>query len=87
MVLDDSVLRRNEALRDLMRFARIIVEDGDVTEAEAVGIRAWIEANPDVRGLRHVDDIMAILKNVLDDGRLSESERRELAEQLESFGG
>lgn len=87
MVLDDSVMRRSDALRAMMRFARAIVEDGEVSEAEAKGFHAWIEANPDVRGLESVDEILGILTNVFDDGELDEEERRELAELLERFGG
>lgn len=86
-MLDDSVMRRSDALRELMRFARAIVEDGRVSDAEVKGLHAWIEANPDVRGLQPVDDILGILTNVFDDGRVSEDERRELGELLERFGG
>lgn len=87
MVLDDSVMARNDALREMMRFARAIVEDGEVSEDEAKGLRAWIEANPHVRGLPAVDDILEILTNALDDGTLTEAERDELGALLESFGG
>jgi len=86
LVLDESVMARNDALRELMRFARDIVEDGEVSRSEAKGIHAWIEANPHVRGLASVDEILAILTNALDDGRLSEAECQELARLLESFG-
>lgn len=86
-MLDDSVMRRSDALRELMRFARAIVEDGRVSDAEAKGFHAWIEANPDVRGLQPVDEILGILTNSFDDGRLSDEERGELAGLLERFGG
>ncbi|MDX1493116.1 MAG: hypothetical protein R3253_03510 [Longimicrobiales bacterium] len=87
MVLDDSVMARNDALRELMRFARAIVEDGEVSDSEAKGFYAWIEANPHVRGLPAVDDIVGILANAFDDGTLNDAERQELAELLERFGG
>ncbi|NNM33484.1 MAG: hypothetical protein HKO53_10485 [Gemmatimonadetes bacterium] len=87
MVLDDSVMARNDALREMMRFARAIVADGSVSDEEAKGLRAWIEANPHVRGLPAVDDILGILTNALDDGTLTEAEREELSSLLERFGG
>ena len=86
MVLDDSVMARNDALREMMRLARAIVKDGTVSEVEAHALSAWIEANPRVRGLPAVDDIIEILTNALDDGELSEAEREELAGLLERFG-
>ena len=87
MVLDESSLQRNEALRELMGFARAIVEDGVVSESEAKGFHAWIEANPDVRGLQSVDEIVEILANAFSDGSPGPSEREELARLLERFGG
>lgn len=87
MVLDDSVMRRNDALREMMRFARAVVADGEVTESEAKGFQAWIEAHPDVLGLPSVEEIVGILTNVFDDGRLTEPERSQLAEVLARFGG
>lgn len=87
VVLDDSVLQRNEALRELMGFARDIVEDGAISEAEAKGFRAWLEAHPDIRSLQSVDQILEILDNVLHDGSLDERELEELVDLLERFGG
>lgn len=87
VVLDDSVMRRSDALRELMGFARAIVEDGQVSDTEAKGFHAWIETNTDVRGLQQVDELLAILTNAFADGELSDRERQELAELLESFGG
>lgn len=87
MVLDDSVMRRNDALREMMSFARAIVEDGHVSVTEATGFRAWIESHPDVIGLPQVEDILGILQNVLADGRISEAEREQLSDALERFGG
>lgn len=87
LVLDDSVMRRSDALRELMSFARAIVEDGDVTMSEATGFRAWIKSNPDVNGLPQVEEIVGILRNVLSDGRISETERDHLRDVLGRFGG
>ena len=87
MVLDDSVMRRSDALREMMSFARAIVEDGEVSVTEATGFRAWIESNPDVMGLPQVEEIIGILRNVLADGKISEAEREHLSDVLERFGG
>ena len=87
MVLDESVLRRSGALREMMEFARAIIADGTVSESEAKGFQAWIESNPDVLGLAAVDEIVGILTNFFSDGRLSEEEKEQLVEVLESFGG
>jgi uncharacterized tellurite resistance protein B-like protein len=87
MVLDDSVMRRSDALREMMRLARAVVSDGKVTNMEAKVFHAWIERNADVKGISAVDEIIGILTNVFADGRLSDSERTELARLLEAFGG
>ena len=87
MVLDDSVMRRSDALREMMRFARAIVEDGHVSDSEAKGLHAWILANPEIASLPQVDQIVGILTNFFSDGKLSERERALLAELLEGFGG
>lgn len=86
-VLDDSVMRRNDALRRMMRFARVIVADGEISDAEAEGFQRWIDANPEVRGLPAVDEIVGILANFFDDGSLSDDEREQLIGILGRFGG
>jgi hypothetical protein len=87
MVLDDSVMRRSDALREMMRFARAIMEDGEVSDTEAKGLHAWIRANPGIAGLPQVDQLVGILTNFFSDGTLSTRERELLAEILEDFGG
>jgi hypothetical protein len=87
VVLDDSMMRRSDALREMMRLARAIVADGQVTEAEARTLRAWIERNSDVEGIAAVDDIVGVLTDVLADERLSEPEKSQVAELLKEFGG
>lgn len=71
MVLDDSVMRRSDALRAVMGFAKVIVADGDVSEREAKGFQAWIDGHEDVRGLPAVDEIVRILTNFFADRELS----------------
>ena len=87
VVLDDSVMRRSDALREMMSFARAIVEDGEVSVSEATGFQAWIESNPDVIGLPQVEEIVGILRNVLADGKISDDERDHLGDVLQRFGG
>jgi len=55
VILDDSGMRRSDALRAIMGFAKAIVADGDVSEGEAKGFQPWIDAHEDVRGLPAVD--------------------------------
>lgn len=80
-------MRRSDALREMMRLARSIVSDGQVTDAEAKVFHSWIERHPDVRGLGVVNEMVEILTNVFADGRLSESERAELVALLADVGG
>ena len=87
MVLDDSVMRRSDALKQMMRLARSIVSDGDVSDIEAKVFYAWIERNPDVKGLGVVDEIVGILTNAFADRRLNDTERAHLVKILEEFGG
>ena len=87
VVLDDSVMRRSDALQEMMQLARSIVSDGEVSDIEAKVFHAWIERNPDVKGLHAVDKIVTILTDAFADGRLSDAERARLVEILEEFGG
>lgn len=86
-MLDDSIMRRSDALQEMMRLARSIVSDGEVTDMEAKVFHAWIERNPDVKGIVAVDEIIGILTNVFADGRLNDTERSQLVSLLEEFGG
>jgi hypothetical protein len=87
VVLDESMMRRSDALREMMRLARAIVADGVVTEEEARRLNAWIEGHPDVKGIPAVDEIIGLLTDILADGRITEPERTELAKALKEFGG
>jgi hypothetical protein len=86
-VLDDSVMRRSDALQEMMRLARSLVSDGRVTDIEAKVFHAWIERNPDVKGILAVDEIVGILTDAFADGRISDAERAQLVTLLEEFGG
>lgn len=49
-MLDDSIMRRSDALRTMLGFARTIVADGELSDGEIDAFNSWIEANPEVRG-------------------------------------
>jgi len=87
MVLDESVLRRSNALRDMLRLARSIVADGHVTETEAKLFQAWIDRNPDMTGIYPISEFVGILRSAFADGHLSEEERAELKALLENVAG
>jgi len=86
-MLDDSIMRRSDALQEMMRLARSLVSDGEVTDMEAKVFHAWIKRNPDVKGIVAVDEIIEILTNVFADGQLNETERAQLVTLLEEFSG
>ena len=86
LVIDDSVMRRNHALREAMQFARDIIAGGTVSHSQAKAFQRWIESNPDVLGIPAVDEIVGILANVFGDGHLSAEEKAQLTEALEHFG-
>ena len=86
-MLDESIMRRSDALQEMMRLARSIVADGEVTDMEAKVFHAWIQRNPDVKGIVAVDEIVGILTDVFADGQLSDGERSQLVTLLEEFGG
>jgi len=87
VVLDESVMRRNDALREMLRLARAIMADGQVTEEEARILQAWIDMNPSVKGIAAVDEVVGVLTDILADGRVTEPERTQLAEALSEFSG
>jgi len=86
-ILDESVLRRSRALQEMLRLARSIVADDDVTEMEAKVLRAWIDRHPDMLGVWPVNEILGILRTSLADGHLSEAEREELRTLLHRVSG
>ena len=86
-MLDDTIMRRSDALQEMMRLARSLVSDGEVTDMEAKVFHAWIKRNPDVKGIVAVDEMVGILTNVFADGRLTDAEKSQLVSLLEDFGG
>lgn len=87
MVLDDSMLSRNKAMQEMLRLARAIVADDEVSDLEAKMFRSWLERHPDLEGVWPVSEMKGILKNVLADGRLTAAEREQLEDLLARISG
>ena len=86
-ILDDRVLRRNTAMKEMLDLSRGIVSDGVVSEAEARRFQTWIDENPDMLGVWPVSELVGIIQKVLDDGRVSAAEQSELMSLLERVSG
>ena len=86
-VLDESVLRRSRALQEMLRLARSIVADDEVTEMEARVFQAWIDRHPDMLGVWPVIELLGILRHALADGHLNQAERKELLALLHRVTG
>lgn len=87
MVIDKSVLRRSNALQEMLRLARSIVADDDVSETEARAFQSWIDDHPDMLGVWPVTELTGILRNAFADGRLSDAEREEIRSILNRVAG
>ena len=87
MVLDDSIVRRSGALQEMLRLARSIVADGEVSELEAKVFQSWIHRHPDLIGVYPVSELVGILRSVFADGRLSKEESEQLKAVLEDVTG
>lgn len=86
-MLDDSIMRRSDALKTMLGFARTIVADGELSDGEIDAFDTWIEANPEVRGVPAVDEIVGVLANVTQGGTVSDEQRAQLLEVIERFSG
>lgn len=86
-MLDDSILRRSDALRTMLGFARTIVADGELSDGEIDAFEAWIAANPEVRGVPAVDEIVGVLANATQGGAVTDEQRKRLLEVIERFSG
>ena len=87
MVLDDSVLRRSNALQEMLRLARSMLADGEVSDMEAKVFLAWIDRHPDMLGVWPVNELARVLRKALEDGRLDAREREELQALMERVAG
>ena len=85
--LDDSVLKRSNALQEMLRLARSIVADDHVSGLEAKVLRAWIERHPDMLGVWPVNEVLGLLRSALADGHLDEAEREDLRALLRRVAG
>ena len=87
MVLDESMLRRGDALREMLELARFIVADGEVSELEAKIFQRWIDQNPDMLHVHPVEQLVGTLRTALADGVLSDAEKESLRKLLEELAG
>ena len=87
MVPDDSALRRSQAMQEMLRLARAIVADDEVSNLEAKMFRSWLERHPDLADVWPVNRLKAILGDVFRNGTLGPSERQELRDLLARVGG
>lgn len=83
----DGMLRRNRALERLLRLAREVISDGQVSEREAAIFHRWVKAHPELLGVKVVDDLARLLRRVFADGRVEPEGREELLEALEAVVG
>ena len=81
----EGMLRRNQALQELLELARTVVADGVITKIEAEAFRHWVDTHPDMSGVWPVGTVTRALTRVFADGELSE--REELLEILEDLAG
>ena len=84
---DDGILRRNQALQELLDLARTVVADGELTKIETEAFQHWVNTNPDMSGVWPVGIVTRALKRAFADGQLSEADRAELLELLEDVAG
>ena len=82
----EGILRRNQALRELLELAQTVVADGVITKIEAEAFRDWVDTNLDMSGVWPVGIVTRALKRVFADGEVSEREREELLEDLAGEG-
>ena len=80
----EGMLRRNQALQELLELARTVVADGVITKIEAEAFRHWVDTHPDMSGVWPVGTVTRALKRVFADGELSE--REELLEDVAGKG-
>lgn len=81
-------LRRNQAIRELLRMIRAVIRDGEVSDLEAEFLRFWLSANPDLLGLPPLDRIVPALRRLSDgDQALDPGARTALLHLLQEVVG
>ena len=71
-----------KAHNELMKHAMDIIEDGHVSLEEAIGLRWWLEKNASLSDDRTVEQLLATLSSVLEDGTIDPGEESELISTL-----
>ncbi|NIP58502.1 MAG: hypothetical protein GWM92_15205 [Gemmatimonadetes bacterium] len=85
--LEDRILRRNRALREMLELARGVIADGVVTPGEAAAFRRWLEDNPDMTGVWPCDLLVQRLRSVFSGDRAQRRDLRRLREALREIAG
>ena len=71
----------SKAYESLINLCREILEDGHVAYDEVVVLKWWIERNPYLSD-RLVDELMALIISVLEDGEITTEEEQQLFDKL-----
>ena len=87
MSQDDPLLKRNQALQEMLRLARSIVADDEVSELEAKVFRAWMERHPDMHGVWPTSELVRVFRRIFADGKVTKAEREELRRLLRDVAG
>jgi cytochrome P450 len=77
----------SEAFGELLDLIRYQIKDGEVSEDEALALRAWLRDHPDLAVVGAGREIAELLVAVLEDRRLSAHERDDLLHTLEGLAG
>jgi hypothetical protein len=77
----------SDAFGELLDLIRYQVRDGEVSEEEALALRAWLRDYPDITVVGPGRAIAELLVAVLEDRRLTTDERDGLLHTLEDLTG
>ena len=78
---------RDRAITELLGFAKGIIADGCVSDAEAVGLLQWVDANPQVIAGWPGNVLFDRLQRIFEDGVVDDEEREELRQLLTDLVG
>lgn len=79
----NAASREDRALHELLGVCRGILLDGVVTEDEAIGLRSWMDANPEAAYQWPGSVIAGRLNRMFEDLRIDDAERADLRDTLE----
>lgn len=79
--------RVDRAIHEFLGFAKGILSDGVVSQSEVIALQQWISANHDVAGIWPVSPLTMRIHRVLEDLRIDDAERADLADLLRKLVG